>query len=307
MAGLAPAWMLALGGASLWKRASPLPPPPAWSLTEPWDAQLWDAVLRHEPEMHTACAWLMMAVGAAVVLVELGGGMQAVYGRYASDPMAKWFGPTIPATAAWVFQESWSFTVAIAMVWFGDSACLASFANRALGAMFLVHYSYRSFIYPLRMRGGKPMPLFINLLASAFCMFNGYLQGRLWTRMRVFSLESTADVVYLGSGFALWLGGWYVNLDSDAILRKLRKPGETGYKIPRGGMFEYVSGANYLGECAEWCGYALASRLHIACVAFAVFTLCNTGPRAYHHHQWYRAKFKDEYPEARRALIPFLL
>jgi 3-oxo-5-alpha-steroid 4-dehydrogenase 1 len=302
------AGMLAVAGAALWRRAPPVPPPPAWSLTQPWDAcaQLWDAALRHEIAVHTACAWLMMIVGAAVVLVELGGGMQAMYGRYASSPTAKWFGPTIPATAAWVFQESWSFTVAVAMVWFGDLACLASSANRALGAMFLVHYGYRSFIYPLRMRGGKPMPLFINLLASAFCMFNGYLQARLWTRMRVFRLDSIADVMYLACGFALWLGGWYVNLDSDAILRNLRKPGETGYKIPRGGLFEYVSGANYLGECAEWCGYAIASRLHIACVAFAIFTLCNTGPRAYHHHQWYRAKFKDEYPQARRALIPFL-
>ena len=30
------------------------------------------------------------------------------------------------------------------------------------------------------------------------------------------------------------------------------------YAIPYGGMFEYVSGANYYGEILEWCGYALA-------------------------------------------------
>lgn len=35
-------------------------------------------------------------------------------------------------------------------------------------------------------------------------------------------------------GFCLWLIGMLVNIHSDHILRNLRKPGETGYKIPRG-------------------------------------------------------------------------
>lgn len=66
-----------------------------------------------------------------------------------------------------------------------------------------------------------------------------------------------------------------------------------------------VSGANYLGEIVEWSGYALASR-QLAPVAFAFFTFANTGPRAYHHHQWYLCKFGDEYPKHRRALVPFV-
>ena len=43
----------------------------------------------------------------------------------------------------------------------------------------------------------------------------------------------------------------YINADSDGILRSLRDSrvaDDTGYKIPRGGMFEYVSGANFFGE-----------------------------------------------------------
>lgn len=35
-------------------------------------------------------------------------------------------------------------------------------------------------------------------------------------------------------GSLLWLVGWLMNVHSDHILRNLRKPGETGYKIPRG-------------------------------------------------------------------------
>ena len=48
-------------------------------------------------------------------------------------------------------------------------------------------------------------------------------------------------------GIILWGAGAYINIESDKRLMNLRKPGESGYKIPRGGMFEYVSAANYFG------------------------------------------------------------
>lgn len=40
-------------------------------------------------------------------------------------------------------------------------------------------------------------------------------------------------------GSVLWLVGWLVNMHSDHILRNLRKPGETGYKIPTGKGFSH--------------------------------------------------------------------
>ena len=55
-------------------------------------------------------------------------------------------------------------------------------------------------------------------------------------------------------------------------------------KILVGGAFEYVSGANFLGEIVEWWGFALAS-WSLPAVAFALFTTCNIGPRAYTHHR----------------------
>mmetsp|Transcript_34298 Transcript_34298/g.90207 ORF Transcript_34298/g.90207 Transcript_34298/m.90207 type:complete len:87 (+) Transcript_34298:689-949(+) len=53
------------------------------------------------------------------------------------------------------------------------------------------------------------------------------------------------------------------------------------------------------------CGYAIASGGRLHAVAFAFFTFANLAPRARHHHDWYRAKF-DNYPQYRRALIPFV-
>lgn len=46
-------------------------------------------------------------------------------------------------------------------------------------------------------------------------------------------------LVDLSPGSALWLVGWLMNVHSDHILRNLRKPGETGYKIPTGRIFSH--------------------------------------------------------------------
>lgn len=45
-----------------------------------------------------------------------------------------------------------------------------------------------------------------------------------------------------------------------------------------------MSGANYLGEIVEWFGYAVAT-WSLPALAFAVFSLCFIGPRAYYHHR----------------------
>lgn len=95
--------------------------------------------------------------------------------------------------------------------------------------------------------------------------------------------------------------GFALNLHSDNTLLKLRKPGETGYSIPQGGGFRYVSCPNYLGEVMEWAGWALAT-WSLAGLAFFVFTAANLVPRALSHHRWYRERFED-YPPGRRAII----
>lgn len=88
------------------------------------------------------------------------------------------------------------------------------------------------------------------------------------------------------------------------MLLSLRKPGETGYLIPRGGLYEYISCPNYLGEIIEWFGFAIAA-WSIPALSFALWTFFNIGPRAVLHHKWYLEKFPN-YPKDRRALIPFL-
>lgn len=148
------------------------------------------------------------------------------------------------------------------------------------------------------------MPLYTCTLAFTFCVYNGYLQSRYLSQYAVYADDWVTDPRFL-VGFCLWLIGMLINIHSDHILRNLRKPGETGYKIPRGGLFEYVTAANYFGEVVEWCGYALAS-WSVQGGAFAAFTFCILVSRAQQHHQWYLEKFED-YPKFRKIIIPFLL
>ncbi len=78
------------------------------------------------------------------------------------------------------------------------------------------------------------------------------------------------------------------------------------FKIPRGGFFEYVSAANYLGEMAEWTGFFFAAR-NPGALFFAAFTCVFLGTRGVQHHRFYLEKFGESYPKSRRAVIPFLL
>lgn len=52
----------------------------------------------------------------------------------------------------------------------------------------------------------------------------------------------------------------------------------------KGGMFYFVSGANYFGESLEWVGFALACWT-LAAAAFAFFTVVFLGSRAIRHHR----------------------
>lgn len=104
----------------------------------------------------------------------------------------------------------------------------------------------------------------------------------------VYEIYSKYD--YLSRHFILgsfiFFVGFLLNLQADSILRNLRTDKEDGYKIPRGGLFEYVSGANFLAESIEWTGYAICAWT-FPTLAFSIFTWANIAfGRALHHHQY---------------------
>ncbi|XP_061193834.1 3-oxo-5-alpha-steroid 4-dehydrogenase 2-like isoform X1 [Saccostrea echinata] len=226
----------------------------------------------------------------------------APYGRYTRPG----WGCLLPAKLAWFLQELPSFVVPLVVLsrWRSDESVNIHGNNKILIGCFLVHYFHRTFIFPLRIRGGKPIPLFPFMAAVFFCSVNGALQtyGILLPNTEIHYWFQKARFCL---GIMLFFTGMYINIRSDNLLTSLRKEKEGTYQTPRGFLFEYVSGANFLGEIVEWIGFSVACN-NLPSLAFAVFTLCNIGPRAFHHHRFYREKFED-YPKDRKALIPFVL
>ena len=106
-------------------------------------------------------------------------------------------------------------------------------------------------------------------------------------------------------GVLLFFTGFGINIQSDAILRRLRQTSPK-YQIPKGGLFEYVSAPHYFGEILEWTGFTVACNFSTASMAFVVFTAANLIPRAVAHHAWYHSTFAGSYPVKRKAIVPFV-
>ncbi len=241
-------------------------------------------------------AWLALAI----VLVPVQLRITAPYGRHVRP---RW-GPTVDNRVGWIVMEAVSPVVfAAALFW---RAPPQSAIVWVIFALWIGHYAYRTLIFPLRLRTpGKRMPVVIVASGMLFNTVNGWANGYF---LGVLSPGYPAD--WFGDprfviGIALFVSGALLHIWADHRLIALRAPGETGYRIPRGGLFERVSCPNHLGEIIEWTGFAILC-WNLPAAAFAVWTAANLGPRAWRHHQWYKDRFPD-YPRRRKALIPYIL
>jgi 3-oxo-5-alpha-steroid 4-dehydrogenase 1 len=228
-------------------------------------------------------------------------GLRLVTAPYGRHGRTGW-GPTVPARWGWLIMESPAPLVFVGVYLAGTRR--TEMVPLLLLAMWQTHYLYRAFVYPFVTRGRARMPLTVMLMAIAFNVLNAYINARWVSDLGSYPTSWLADPRFL-AGVTLFAGGLALNVSADQTLRGLRTPGETGYKIPRGGAYRWVSCPNYLGEIVEWIGWAVAT-WSLAGAAFAVYTAANLAPRAVAHHQWYRERFVD-YPAQRRALIPYVL
>ena len=208
----------------------------------------------------------------------------------------------INARLAWVIMELPSPLVLSFFFWTGSSTNKYTIF---FWALWLIHYTNRTFIYPFRQRDhGKEMPIAIMGSAIFFNCVNGFVVGYfLGNYGELYAADYYISFNFI-VGILVFLIGMGVNIQSDNILLNLRKPGETGYKIPRGGFYRFVSCPNLMGEMLEWIGYAIMLGA-LPAWSFAIWTFANLAPRAIAHHQWYLDKF-ETYPSERKAFIPFI-
>ena len=249
-----------------------------------------------EADLHSQllAAVLLSSVATALALLFL----SAPYGRHAR----RGWGPMMETRLAWVVMESPAALGFVAIYFAGSHAF--ELAPLALLAMWQAHYVQRTFVYPFTMRPGGRTPVGVVAMGFTFNATNAYLNARWLSELGSYETSLLWSPAFL-IGLAVFIAGYRINRWADHVLANLRAPGETGYKVPRGGLYELISCPNYFGELLVWTGFAIAAG-SLAGWSFVAFTTANLVPRAISHHRWYRAKFPD-YPTARRAVLPFVL
>ncbi|MBN9293643.1 MAG: DUF1295 domain-containing protein [Flavobacteriia bacterium] len=247
-------------------------------------------------ELYKLYTWIWIAVALVTFIALLK--ITAPYGRHTKSS----WGPLIDNKLGWFIMEFFVLIVLSYFVITGSN--VQSVTNFIIIGFFALHYLNRSIIFPLRIKtNGKKMPVSIMLMAMFFNLNNGFLIGYYLGEFRVYSLEWLQTPQFI-IGTLIFAAGMFINWHSDTLLIHLRKPGETGYKIPKGGLFNYVSCPNLFGETIEWAGFAILT-WSLPGFAFFIWTFANLIPRAISHHKWYKEKFPD-YPKERKAVFPFL-
>jgi hypothetical protein len=241
-------------------------------------------------------AWIGVAIFVFILLLKV----TAPYGRHSKT---NW-GPLINNNLAWFLMELPALVLPLFFV-LRDGNLSNLFIVMAI-FLWTAHYFHRVVIFPLRIHTrGKKMPVIIVIFAFFFNLVNGSINGY-WLAYFASGVNfGYLSTIRLLAGLVLFISGFIINQYHDQILIGLRKSSTNGYKIPHGGFFKYVSCPNFFGEIIEWGGFALFV-WSLPGLSFFVWTFVNLVPRALDHHEWYNNHFAD-YPEGRKAVIPYLL
>ncbi len=244
---------------------------------------------------------IIMAATAVFVFIALFF-VTAGYGKFATK---KW-GPSINNKAGWLIMEAPVFIV-MTLLWLYSKRCFEP-ALLVIFLIFQTHYFQRSFIFPFLLKGKSKMPLSIILMGAVFNTLNGIMQGG-W--LFYISPEGRYSTQWLMSwqfivGTIIFIAGFVINLNSDSIIRNLRKEGDSRHYLPTGGMYNYVTSANYFGEILEWTGFAILTWSWAGAV-FAWWTFANLVPRANTIYKRYCKEFEQQMKGKNlKRVIPFI-
>lgn len=244
---------------------------------------------------------IVMALIAVVVFVCLFF-VDAGYGKFYQP---RW-GPSVNNRLGWVLMEAPVFVAMLLLWWFSDRR--GDIVRLVFLLLFELHYFHRSFIFPMQIRGRNLMPFSIIMMGALFNTLNAFMQGGwiFYLSPEEYYPSSWLTSLPFIAGTALFFFGMSVNIGSDTIIRNLRQPGDTAHYLPKGGMFRYVTSANYFGEFLEWVGFAILTWSWSGAV-FALWTFANLAPRAARIYDMYSREFPDELDTSKtKRMIPFI-
>lgn len=175
--------------------------------------------------------------------------------------------------------------------------------------LFQAHYLERTFIFPALMKSASRMPVSIICIGAIFNSCNAFMQGG-W--LFFFSPADAYPIAWFYSpqfiiGIVLFFTGMVINMHSDRLIRRLRKgKDDTNYYIPQGGLFKYISSANYFGEIVEWVGFAILCWSDAGWV-FVFWTIANIVPRSAAVYDRYTQFFGKEFTDLKRwKIFPYI-
>ena len=242
---------------------------------------------------------LVTWIGLAFVTYWLLSKVVAPYGRH----VKKSWGPMLDHRLAWIIME-FASPLSFA-IFFLNGSQVKTTVMWLFFYLWIFHYINRSIVYPLRARmEGKQMPFLVMGFSILFNAVNGYLNGYyLGVLAPAYPTTWLLDIRF-AAGASLFIAGLLINYNADKTLIELRQPGDQIYRIPHGGLYQFITCPNYFGEIIEWLGFAVMT-WSLPGAAFALWTAANLLPRAVAHHTWYQKHFAN-YPQDRKAVIPFL-
>lgn len=233
--------------------------------------------------------------------------VDAGYGKMRTE---KW-GPAINNKIGWLLMEAPVFFVML-YLWAASDVCF-QVPYLLFFLIFEFHYFQRSFIFPMLLKGNSKMPILIMGLSVIWNLVNGYIQGYWLFYLAPEYIPEFYNSAWVHDprfivGTCIFFIGWIVNMHSDHVIRNLRKPGDTNHYLPQGGLYKYVTSANYLGEIMEWFGFAILT-WSWAGALFFWFTCCNLVPRANSIYHKYEEEFAEEFNARRpklKRIFPFI-
>lgn len=169
-----------------------------------------------------------------------------------------------------------------------NSAITIHSFKRVLEVLFVHKYS-----------GAMAMHSAVTISSSYFIAFSSMIYIQHLTKG---STEPSIDLKYFG--FIVFLVGIIGNFYHHFLLSKMRKKGEKGYKIPKGGLFSLVICPHYLFEIVTFLGFSLISQTLFSFTS-TLGTLFYLMGRSHATRKWYLSKFED-FPRNVKALIPFV-
>jgi len=238
--------------------------------------------------------WFLLTIVTLLILVFI----SAPYGRHSRGG----WGPSINNKLGWIIMEAPAPVVFLLLFIIGSNAI--TLTTIVFLILWQMHYVHRAFIYPFSLRSKiEGIPVLIIAFGFIFNAVNSYLNGRyMFTLSGGYGNDWLSDPRFI-FGVLLFISGFMINRQADQILHDMSAR-ESGYSIPYGGFYRWISSPNYFGEIIIWSGWALAT-WSLPAIAFAIWTAANLVPRARSHQEWYHDNFPD-YPSERKALLPKL-